>query len=256
MPFRPPAGWGKRAAQHDLHTLRTALRMAAALDPLGTPPKTSTPWYAAVARAGQAWGLHLNDTIGDCTIADSANAVMIATANAGRIVVPSDDEVRRVYSEISGWDGVLGSPTDIGCYELAVDAYLRVKGLAGVRLAAYGSLDPKNLDHVRWAIQLFGGVRFGFRLPQSAEEQFQAGEPMTVVPGSTIVGGHDMRGIGYAPGWVLLLTWGGYCWASEGFIATFADEAHAELFEGWSVPGIDTATLARDLALVNDEMAS
>src|SRR6185312_15978157 len=254
MPLRPAAGWGKLDARHDLRTLRSALRMAATLDTLGTPPTQSTDWTAAVYRSGQPWGMYLNSEIGDCTCADSAHAVMIATANMGKIIVPTDADVLAMYTALTGYDGIPGGPRDKGCYELDVDAYMRSTGLCGVRLEAYGSLDPHHLDHVKWAIQLFGGVRFGFRLPQSAEQQFEARQPMTVVPGSPSVGGHDMRGVRYVPGWILLSTWGGLVWASEEFIATLADEAHAELFEGWQVPGIDRATLVRDLAIVNDEM--
>jgi hypothetical protein len=254
MPLRPAAGWGKLNARHTEHTMRSALRMAAMLDPLGTPPTQSADWTAAVYRSGQPWGMYRNNETSDCTIADSAHAVMIATANRGQIVVPTDADVLAAYTAISGYDGVPGGSKDRGCYEINVCAYMRSTGLCGVRLEAYGSLDPRNLDHVKWGIALFGGVRMGFNLPQSADQQFEAGQNLTYVEGSPSVGGHDMRAVRYVTGWTLLSTWGALVWADDEFMLRCADEAHAELFEGWQVPGIDRATLVRDLAIVNDEM--
>ena len=248
---------GRKPALHNAHTMRSALRMAAALDTLGPPPATSTDWTAKVnAATGGSWGLHLNDQLGDCVIADSANAVMIVSANSGKIIIPTDAECQAAYTAVGGYDGVPGDASDAGLVEVEAMAYLRSTGLAGVKLEAYGSLDPRNLDHVKWSIELYGGVRFGFDLPQSAEEQFNAGQNLTYVPGSPSLGGHDMRGVRCAPGWIALLTWGRCVWASEEFVQRLADEAHGELYEGWSPAGVDHATLRADLARINDEMVA
>lgn len=255
---RPANGYGRRPARRTAHTTHSQTLLAKALAPLGNPPASSTDWTADVlAQAGAGgWRMFLNDQLGCCTASDSGHAVMTATANAGRIVIPTDDQIRALYSATSGYDGA--PATDNGAEEVTVMAYLRTNGLAGVMLRAFGSMNPANLDHLRWAVELFRGVRLGVTLPQSAETQFDAGQPWVPVAGSPVVGGHDIRLVRYVPGWFRAVTWGGEAWVSPEWLSRYCDEAHAEWWADAADPApapLDPGLLA-ELAAVNDEMVA
>jgi hypothetical protein len=51
---------------------------------------------------------------------------------------------------------------------------------------AYVSLDPKNWQHLEQATYIFGAVGIGIEFPDSAMQQFNAGEPWDVVNGAHI----------------------------------------------------------------------
>ena len=155
-------------------------------------------WSAAVIKAG-GYGMHLNDTLGDCTVATVANEIQTKSANAGShmLVVP-DDLVKKQYFDITG--GV-----DSGAYMDQVakagmkPGYFQSDDKYSDKLLAWATLDPKNDALVRFAIYYFGGVRFGISLPETANWQINHGHSWDFIGDPTSAQGSNDPG-----------SWGGH----------------------------------------------
>jgi hypothetical protein len=249
---------GRWPARHTLRSMRSALVMARALDPLGAPPAASNDYTAAVT---VPWGILRNDTLSDCVCADTGHTLMLRTANASSIVVPTDNDVLALYEAVGGY--VPGdASTDNGCVEADMCTYLQKTGFLGHRSDATGSIDPGNLDHLRWCVQLFGACRIGVNLPQSAMDQFDAGQPWDVGGDATIVGGHDVPIVKYDGDYFYVVTWGKLQPVTPAFITAYNEEAHAELFADWvrsqgtAPSGLDLEDLATKLAQIDMPVAA
>src|SRR5215467_12720805 len=122
---------GKQRARHDPRTLM----LADYLDTTELPPAPkSCDWGTKIPN--DSWGMMLNDEIGDCTCAAAAHLIQSWTSNDDKIVTLSDND---------------------GCVELDVLNYWRHKGIGKHKFDAYVALEPKNHEHIRDSIHLFGG---------------------------------------------------------------------------------------------------
>lgn len=250
--------FGRKPAVHTLATLKRALVMARHLDSLGAPPTASNDYVSAVmSRSPTGWGMMGNDSAGDCTCADCGHQVMLHTANAGHFIAPSTTEVLQLYSAITGYNPD-DPASDQGANEVEVLQYLKDSGFLGQKVSAFGSVDPQNLNHVRWCNQIFGACRLGINVPQSFMDQFQAGQPISDVGDTNIVGGHDVPIVKYDPQYAYIVTWGKLWPVEWPFIenASYVEEVHAELWPDWlrsqgtAPSGLDMQQLAQDLAAV------
>lgn len=244
---------GRKPARHSRRSMRSALVLARHLDALGTPPVASNDYVTAVA---VPWGMYLNDQIGDCVCADTAHALMLRTANTGTIVVPQDSDVEKLYEVVGGY--VPGKPdTDQGCNESDMCNFLQSTGFLGHKSAATGSIEPSDLDHVRWSVQLFGTCRLGVNVPQSAMDQTNAGQPWTISGNSTILGGHDVPVVDYDGEFFYVVTWGKLQDVTPEWMLKYTEEAHAEVFPDWiksqgmAPSGFDLHTLLTDLQAID-----
>ena len=104
---------------------------------------------------------------------------------------PRPAQVLGAYSAITGYDPATGD-NDTGAVETDVLNYWRKTGVAGHKILAYAALEPGNTQHVRDAIDLFGGAYIGLALPISAQRQ----AVWSVPPG----GAHGARQAGLV-GW-------------------------------------------------------
>jgi len=195
--------------------------------------------------------------IGDCTAADSAHQVMLHSANGGSIVVPPTADVAAFYSATSGWDPKNSEATDQGALEAKVCAYLMKAGLAGIKSAATYPIDPTNIAHLKWVVQIFGAVRLGILVNEESEQLFSRLEPWTAPPDQNdpTTGGHDAPGVFYDEKYLYVVTWGGgrqpkglqpVAWelvADCGFLL----EAHVDVFPDFIRAG-GTAPSGFDLA--------
>src|SRR5262249_25124468 len=138
--------------------------------------------------------------------------------------------------------------------ELDVLEYWRTTGIAGNQILAYAAVDTRNLDEVRQAIWLFGGIYLGIYVPQSAERQFAAGEPWTVPWVSPIVGAHAVPALAYDESGVAVSTWAKIQGADWRFFSRYCEEAYAIVDQAWiassgiSPSGFDVEQLKTDLA--------
>lgn len=241
---------GKKPARHDPRTLQMA-------NYLLLPPIPATQDWTK--KASSAWGMMLNDELGDCTCAAVGHAIQSWTANAGpKEITISDKEVVAAYSAITGYDP--GDPsTDQGAVEMDVLRYWRKKGIGGHKIQAYVALEPKNHEHARAAVDLFGGAYIGVSLPISAQKQSvwsvpPGGPTGQGAPGSW--GGHAVIVLAYDSHGLTCITWGARKKLTWSFWDTYCDESYAMISPDWvaknkpSPEGFDLAALQTDLKAV------
>jgi hypothetical protein len=242
---------GRKAVKTDSRTLQMA-KYTTALPP--APP--AVDWTKGIT----SWGMMLNDQLGDCTIAGVGHAVQVWSANTtGEITVP-DSQILHYYEK---WDGYKPKDpsTDQGGVELDVLNDWQKGGFDKHKLLAFADPAFSNVEEVRQAINLFGGVYIGVSLPKTANTQLTAGRVWDVVtpsspdtaPGSW--GGHCVFVPKYDANGFTCITWGQLQTMTLAFWNAYVDEAHALLSQDWlngqgTPAGLDLAQLKADLALI------
>ena len=241
---------GKQPAKNDPRTLRLAKYLPASLP---AAPRAAD-WTAKVT----VWGSMMNDIIGDCVFAGGGHAVQTWTAYEGIERVPSDMQVQGYYESWAGYDP--SSPaTDQGYVELDFLNKWRKLGYCGAILDGYADPDWHNAEHVKISIALFGGIYIGVQLPQSAMDQFSAGQPWTMTGDRRVVGGHALWVPAYDRDWLYAVTWGKKQPMAWDCLAAWCDEAHtlrSPLFlnaYGVSASSIKLDNWDADLALLDAE---
>ena len=247
--------YGRKPVRHTAASFMRSHIMTRALNALGTPPATSPDWVSAVTKQAGQWFMDGNDQYGDCVIADCAHVEMLRTANVGTIWLPPQANVLALYayfqgmkidpnadlapSSLSQIEQYLAN-NDNGCDELTVIQYLTSTGWLGRKLDGSANLDPTQLDQIRWANCIFGASRLGLNLPDSAQSQFEAGQPWSPVVGAQLDGGHDVPVVGYDGTYFYVVTWGKLQPVSPAFMTAkypdgtpYVEEAHAELAFDW-----------------------
>ena len=129
---------GRKAVKRDSRTLMLARYLTATLPP---PPPT-VDWSAKLT----AFGMMLNDSLGDCTCAGRGHAIQVFSANAGGEVTLTDAQILASYEKFCGY--VNGDPsTDNGGIELDVltDWMQQGPALDGHGLVAFADLNVANL---------------------------------------------------------------------------------------------------------------
>lgn len=231
--------FGKKPAVFNRHTQRSALALAHHLDPLGKPPDVSNDYITAVTKTqGSNWGMMGNDQFGCCVEADDGHYLMLRTANASTIVIPSTQDILGLYSAETGFDPKQtapdgSNPTDQGTDEYSDCNYMRTTGLLGHKADATASIEPTHYDHLKWGIQLFGAVKIGFIVSNSAMQQFNANQPWDWTGDNSEEGGHDVPLVGYDTNYFYAVTWGRVQRVTTRFLQHYCDEAHALLFFDW-----------------------
>ena len=210
-----------------------------------------------VAPAGTC-AMHLNDTIGCCTVAALANAIARAVwLGSGNVIEIDDGEVLAAYCQLSGYK-VGDESTDVGCDVRTVVDFAVSTGLAGHKaLAAYDVTDL-----VLPSVYFVGGCYLAVALPKRAQTQdvwdLPPGMPATGddAPGSwndDLSARHLVYVVGYDEDGVILETWGeGRKRATHRWVAEYMVQAIAILFaesirpDGKSAEGFDLDALLAD----------
>lgn len=198
---------------------------------------------SCVYASSVAWGMDNNDRIGDCTIAGVDHLLKAWDAEVGLSDALSDVNIEQTYFQLTGGP-------DSGLVERDVLDHWQNEGLFSHQIKAYA---PVQLDasFLREALYLYGGVYLGVQLPETAEEQFAAGEPWGVVPGAQIVGGHCIVMVGYNSNGASIVTWGQRTWATWDWMKQYLDEAWVaigpEFVQVGKGPVVDVAALTSDL---------
>lgn len=220
---------GKKPARHDPRTLK----LSRYLTPELPPPPESVDWTG-----GASFPMDGNDQLGDCTAAAVAHLIQAWTLDeSGTAIVPTLDQVIAFYSGSTGY--VPGDPsTDQGGDMLTVLTYLRRVGMGGLTIDGFASVNQANLDHVKIAINLFGGIDIGIGVTDTAEQQFDAGQPWTLDPNDMEAPeGHSIPILGYGDKGLLGVTWGGLIWIDPAFFAARCDEAYVLWSKMWAPAG-------------------
>jgi hypothetical protein len=125
--------------------------------------------------------------------------------------------------------------TDQGTDMQVAAAYRQKIGLVDAfgnrhKIDAYSALNRGDVDQIASAAWLFGAVGIGVQCPSSMQVQFQAGQPWSIVPGDTIVGGHYVPLVGRnSAGNFVVITWGRLQAVTPAWLETYCDEGIAYL---------------------------
>jgi hypothetical protein len=208
-----------------------------------------------------AWNMFKNDTVGDCTCAAIAHMVMLFTAHTGKIVVPTDADVIGVYSAVTGYDPSQtdadgNNPTDQGAAITDILNYWQSTGIAGHKILGWAkiALTPAAL---RAALYLFGAVDIGFNVPQSAMDQFDAGQAWDVVADDGgIQGRHSVPLFGYGAAGFDCTTWAKNQKLTDAFGGQYIDEGYAVITEDWINAATGLAPNMLNLAALKTDLAA
>lgn len=241
---------------------RATLQLSRYLFPALPAPPVSRVWSGAVTGP---WGLMLNDQEGDCTIAGRGHQHLLRTALAGNPQCPTDAQIQADYVAVTGLEGAAFDPAtqanDNGCALEDVLNYQKKRGDIG----AFASVNPLDLDHVRFTIDAFESAYCGVALPNTCQNQteWDVVDPKLQgdsAPGSW--GGHCIPLVDYDADTFTCVTWGGLTKLTVAWWLAYANPSAAEgecyavisneLLNGKkAVPsGFDLATLQADLALL------
>lgn len=238
---------GKLAPKHDRRNLQLANYLN--IGKLPTIP-TQKDWSGKIGN----WYMFANDRLGDCTCAGAAHMIMEWSANASTEFVPSDQDVIKAYSAVSGYDPATGANDD-GAYETDVLNYWRKTGIANHKIDAYVACEPRNHSHIKAAVYLFGGCYLGLALPLSAQNQdiWSVTRGPDSEPGSW--GGHAVPCIAFDAHYIICVTWGQLKKMSWAFFDRYTDESYAILSQDFISNGIapnsiDWKSLQQDLSKV------
>lgn len=241
---------GRLPARRDPRTMR----LASYTRGFHAPPP-ARDWTGSAA---PEWGDMLNTQIGDCMIAAEGHAVQAWTSLNGGEVTIGAQEILRAYGEVGGY--VPGRPdTDAGCVMLDAMKHWRSVGVGGHKIEAFVSVDPRSRLEVEAAINLFGGVLFGFDMPAVAQDQtvWDVAPPgkhdARYAPNSW--GGHAVFCPMYSRTVIGVVTWGAIKFATWEWVMTYAEEAYAALSAEWlsgvqAPNGLNLEQLRADLAAI------
>lgn len=247
---------GKLDYRHDDRTLQLAHYVQ--VDTVLSAVPAAHQWSKTVSR----WPEYLNDQLGDCTCAEVGHAVQLFTALDGREIDVADNDVLKLYEQVSGYNPATGA-NDNGAVILDVMNAWRKTGIAGHKIGAFAEVDISHDPLLKAAIFLFAGVSVGMALP--LELQAIADNPSVTwnrprnltgknAPGSW--GGHCVLIVDYDHYGLTIVTWGRLQRISWGFWHAYADEAWAAIPVEWltgKVPapiGVNMPALEADLKAI------
>lgn len=222
-------------------------------DYLANVPPAPRKAYWEYKVPADLWGMFANDSISDCTCACIAHMIMCATAHTGSLVTPTTSEIVAAYSAITGY--VPGDDsTDNGAAISDVLDYWQKTGIGGHKITAWAKINEQDIDQVKQAIWLFGGVDIGIDVYQSMETQFDARQAWDNPSGKNL-GGHSIPIFGYGSDGCTGVTWAALQQMGWPAFGKICSEAYAVITPDWlsqlsgkSYSGFDVAQLGSDLA--------
>jgi hypothetical protein len=177
--------------------------------------------------------MYMNNKLGDCTCAAIGHAVQAwTTYSKGVTLTLPDSDILSLYEAVAGYNPQTGA-NDNGAVEQDVLAYLEKTGVGGHKIVAFAQVDHKNFSEMKVALDLFGSVYLGIQVPQSAEDQFSAGQPWTIVTGSPVIGGHAINLQKWDADYMYPVTWGTLWKMDEAFWLAYGDEAWIIITDDW-----------------------
>jgi hypothetical protein len=194
-----------------------------------------------------------NLDLGDCVPVAALRSIEVRLTTAGRSSwMPTGTDAVRLYGAWASYDPA-NPATDHGTDVVkamttwCTAGVLVVPGLLDI--PQWTKLDPQNIDHIKLAIELTGGVLFSFALPLAV----QYAPAWNVVPDGSVgavKGGwadHRVFCGRYDADGVWGITWGQEIPISWAFVSAYAIAADAVLSWDWfEVTGVTPAGLMRE----------
>jgi hypothetical protein len=193
-------------------------------------PRKAPKSHTAIKKVSDPWGMMKNDALGDCTCAALGHHVQIWTANNGAERTPADDAVVELYNRVNGGK-------DNGANMLDVLNSFSSFGLAGLdKPSAFVSVERMNLELVRYAAWLFGGLYAGYDLPVTAQGQGKRWDYLPNTNGNEAGswGGHaTASAVKYDPKGYWIVSWGDLYYVTNEFHNAYCSELYAILDPDW-----------------------
>jgi len=190
-------------------------------------------WYSSVA----SFGMLGNQICGDCTIACVGHMDQQESIYAGLpTYIMTDQEAIDQYSALSGYNPADPS-TDTGLYEGVVGKHWLDGGfICGGqvdRIVGFADCDVRDLDEVKYAVQLTGNAMLGVMLPLSAETNLDLWDVPTNPADAALLGGHCVPAMGFDKDYWYVVSWGRLIPVTNAFMAKYLLEAHVTLTHRW-----------------------
>lgn len=250
VPAAVPAAAGRRFGKLPAVPLAACARLDAHLSANLPAPPAALNWAARLP--GLAWGMMLNDRLGDCTCAAVGHAIQLMTGiSRGRVRTLADWAILRLYEAVSGYDPSTGA-NDHGAVVADVLARWRARGATwrrGHKIAAYGRVDQANVTVVQQVIALLGFAYVGCEVPAEWEQAPAVWD----VSDSPIVGGHAVILVGWDATGFQLVSWGEVFTMTYAAFERYVDEVWGVVSADWLSPaqitpsGLNLAALLADL---------
>jgi hypothetical protein len=238
---------GRKAVKTDSRTLRLTHYLTTALP----PPPIAVDWSDGIS----SFGMMLNDSLGDCTVAGLAHGVQIWSANSAVEITIPDAAVLHAYERWCGYNPQVPS-SDQGGVELDVLLSFKREGFAGHLLIAFADVFPSDTESIKQSIYLFGGLYIGLMVPNYIMEKMPP--VWSVSHGkASLAGGHCVFITGYDLEHISFISWGQLYKMTWGFWREYVDECHALLSQdfidsrGLDPNGFNIAQLTLDLQSIH-----
>lgn len=205
------------------------------------------------------WPMYGNAEWGDCVWAMFGHIIEAVTAYAGNPVKPTEQALLKGYSDVTGFDPNAGppgaNPTDRGTVIQEGLEYWRKVGIelpdgTKHRILGFAEVDVKRMTEVDAGLWKFCHLAVGINFPDTAMDQFNAGEDWDVVAGARNEGGHAISYGRRRPGKGTVITWAKPQDFTPAFWDAYVEEAWVvacpELVDADFPEGVDTAKLNAD----------
>lgn len=239
---------GRLPNDPDKHRLSLSKHMGTS-----TAPATAD-WFSRVTD----WGMLANDRLPDCVCAGQAHALLSLTTYASNNPVRlTEQETVALYSTLSGWHQGDDPSSAPGLVVQDALNFWRTSGINGHNITVFAAVDIARLDDVRTAVSALGCVFVGINFPQSAMDQFNAGQSWDVTAqDGGIIGGHLVLVTGYneQDSTYTCVTWGQTQVMTEAFWKKYVEECWVAIAPEWvesggnSPSGLDLYGLGEDFA--------
>jgi hypothetical protein len=198
-------------------------------------PQAEADWSPIVT---VPWGMDGNDTLGDCFYAGFAHQIMLWTAGASNIVVPSTQDVLDAYSRGTGYDP--SDPnSDNGTDPMVGIRDMQQFGISLHRIGPHAIIPAKDWEMGMIAIDTLGCVG----LCLNFLDVWQDAVIWDDDPKGKVVGGHYVPAIGhdsYQNTYVehmTIITWGQPRLITRAALAKYGQLMIAVLSPDWIVSG-------------------
>jgi len=207
------------------------------------------------------WKILGNDAHGDCMAVAWANGRRFTTLLlTGKEYYPSQQEVYDLYKTQNP-----NFPQDDDGMDMqsALECLHHNGGPDGVKLVAFASVNVSNLEEVKAALYIFGGLLLGIEVQGANQYDFANGVPWDYHPGEPVIGGHAVLAGGYlgqSRDDVRFITWGAETGMTDNYWDNLVDNCRSG--EAWVclwpenfltrqfVEGIDMDALAADYQIL------